>query len=409
MRRNPERLAWTVLLASLLICVGLTVAVPLAIGSFITDSADVAAMTLEVQQGTVLVSRAGLDEPIGVTTSLAGIPEGSGIRADSNVQALLTIRAAGSQATLLTVQIYGSTNLTILRARSPRFAQSGLPHQVQLGVDGGRVRLSVAGNLDRPIESQLITPQATAQLQDGTYAVDVANDEAQITVREGSATVSAQGSSLALGPLQRTVVKLGSRPAGILSPERNLVINGNFRLPLAGTWEISHDLQQPTESPGEVAIVTDGSRRVALFERVGTYHAETDLRQIINKDVRDFRALKLHFVVKIISHDVFVCGTAGTECPMMVRLDYKDDNGTDRSFLQGFYWQLDPNGVNPNYNTTSGARVEHIRVQRDFSFTYDSGDLMTSLSPTQITAITFYASGHSYSASIAEVELVGEQ
>ena len=409
MRRNPERLAWTVLLASLLICIGLTIAVPVSISSFINNTTEQASITLDVQQGTVLVTQPGLDKPIGVMQSLANIPERSSIRAADNVQAQLTIRAAGDQATLLTVQIYGSTNLSILRARSPRFTQSGLSHQVQLGVDVGRVRLSVAGNLDRPIDCQLVTREATAELQDGTYAVDVTTDEAQITVREGVATVSAEGSSLDVGALHRTVVKLGNRPSGILSPERNLVINGNFRLPLAGTWETSHDLQDPAESPGEVTIVTDGSRRVALFQRTGTYHAETDLRQVINKDVRDFQALKLHFVVKIISHDVFVCGQAGSECPMMVRLDYKDDNGTDRSFLQGFYWQFDPNGVNPNYNTTSGARVEHIRVQRDFSFTYDSGDLLKSLSPSQITAITFYASGHNYSASIAEVELVGEQ
>ncbi len=408
MRRNPERLAWTVLLTSLLICIGLTVAIPLSIRSFINDSTEVASITLEVQQGTALVSRVGLDEPIGVTSSLTNLLEESVIRADSNVQAVLTIRSAGG-ATLLTVQIYGSTNLKILSARSPRFTQSNLSHQVQLYVDGGRIRLSVAGNLDRPLECEVDTPQATAQLQDGTYAVDVSESEAQVTVREGSAIVSAEGSSLALGALTRTAVKLGSRPAGILKPERNLVINGNFRLPLEGTWEITHDLQEPSEAQGEVTIVTDGSQRVALFQRAGTYHAETDLRQVINKDVRDFRTLKLHFVVKIINQDVPVCGTAGTECPMMVRLDYKDDNGTDRSLLQGFYWRLDPNGVNPNYNTTSGARVEHIPVQRDFSFTYDSGDLIESLSPSQITAITFYASGHSYTASIAEVELVGEQ
>ncbi|HZY42237.1 MAG TPA: hypothetical protein VFF59_09580, partial [Anaerolineae bacterium] len=190
MRRNPERLAWTVLLTALLMCVGLTIAIPLGIRSFINDTTDVAAITLEVQQGTVLVSRAGLDEPIGVTTGLANIPEGSAIRADSNVQALLTIRAAGDQTTLLTVQIYGSTNLKINRARSPRFAPSGLPHQVELKVDGGRVRLSVAGGLDRSIECQLVMPQATAQLQDGTYAFDVSNDEAQVTVREGAANVS---------------------------------------------------------------------------------------------------------------------------------------------------------------------------------------------------------------------------
>jgi hypothetical protein len=411
MRRNPERLAWTMLLTALLICVGLTIAIPLGIRSFINDTADVAAITLDVQQGTVLVKRAGLDEEIGVTTSLANIPEGSTIRADSTVQAQLTIRTAGAQTTLLTVQIYGSTNLNIKQARSPRFAPSSLSYQIDLKVDGGRVRLSVAGGLDRAIECQLLMPQATAQLQDGagTYAFDVSNDEAQVTVREGAANVSAQSASLALGPLQRTVVKLGRQPSGILEPERNLVINGDFQLPLTGAWEISHDLQEPTESSGEVTIVTDGSRQVALFQRAGTYHAETDLRQVINKNVRAFRSLKLHFVVKIINHDVFVCGQAGSECPMMVRLDYKDDNGTDRSFLQGFFWQLDPNDVNPNYNTTSGTRVLHIRVPRDFSFTYDSGDLMASLKPSQITAITFYASGHSYTASIAEVELLGEQ
>ena len=410
MRRNPERLAWTVLLTALLMCVGLTIAIPLGIRGFINDTTDVAAITLEVQQGTVLVKRTGLDEEIGVTSGLANIPEGSTIRADSNAQAWLTIRAARDQTTLLTVQIYGSTNLNINRARSPRFAPSGLPHQVELAVvDVGRVRLSVAGGLDRAIDCRLALPQATAQLQDGAYAIDVSSDEAQVTVREGAATVSTPDSILTLGPRQRTVVKQGSQPSGILEPERNLVINGDFRLPLADTWEISHDLQEPTESPGEVTIVTDGGRQVGLFRRVGTYHAETDLRQIINKDVRDFRSLKLHFVVQITDQDVPVCGTAGTECPMMVRLDYKDDNGTDRSFLQGFFWRLDPNDVNPDYNTTSGARIKHIRVPRDFSFTYDSGDLMTSLMPSQITAITFYASGHSYIASIAEVELLGEQ
>ena len=100
MRRNPERLAWTVLLASLLICIGLTIAVPVSISSFINNTTEQASITLDVQQGTVLVTQPGLDKPIGVMSSLANIPEDASIRADDNVQAELTILAAGDQATL---------------------------------------------------------------------------------------------------------------------------------------------------------------------------------------------------------------------------------------------------------------------------------------------------------------------
>src|SRR5512139_1620093 len=127
MRRNPERLAWTVLLLALFTCIGLAVSVPLAVGSIVNDSSDTAAITLDVQQGTALVSRADSAEPIGVTTSLSNLPEGSSIRADENVQALLTIRSPHDNSILGTVQIYVSTDLAIERARSPRFQMSARP------------------------------------------------------------------------------------------------------------------------------------------------------------------------------------------------------------------------------------------------------------------------------------------
>ena len=146
-----------------------------------------------------------------------------------------------------------------------------------------------------------------------------------------------------------------------------------------------------------------------MFERQGAYHAETGIRQIINKNVRDFASLRLHFVVRVFDQDVPVCGQAGSECPMMVRLDYKDQDGTDRSFLQGFYTRPDGSGANPTYNTTSGSRNEHRRIPPNVAYTYDSANLMETLKPAQITAITFYASGHSYRSSVAEVELLGEQ
>jgi hypothetical protein len=409
MRRNPERLAWTVLLISLFICVGLAVSVPLAVGSIVNDSSETAANTLDVQRGTALVRLPGSGEAIGVTTSRENLPEGTTIRADPNTQALLTIRSPHDGSILETVQIYGSTDLEIAHIRSPRFQMSTRPHQIDLLTDIGRVRVNIVGGSERPLESALTTPQARTTLQEGSYAFEVSNDETQVTVRDGLALISAQNATQELGPQQRTVVKLNGPPSGILSPERNLIINGNFRLPLDGTWEVYNDLQNPREREGTVTIQTVAGQRSAVFERQGDFHAETGIRQTINKDVRDLTSLRLHFVVRVFDQDVPVCGQAGSECPMMVRLDYKDQDGTDRSFLQGFYTRPDSSGANPTYNTTSGTRKEHQRISPNVGFTFDSDNLMETLKPSQITAITFYASGHSYRSSVAEIELLGEQ
>jgi hypothetical protein len=409
MRRNPERLAWTVVIIALLICVSLTVAVPLAVSGFVNDSSESATITLEVQQGTALVSRPDSAEPIGVTTSTSNLIEGASIRADPNTQALLTIRSPRDNAILETVQIYGNTELTISRARSPRFELSTHPHQIELLTNIGRVRVNVARSGTRPLESALATLQARTTLAEGSYAFEVSNDETQVTVRDGSALVSAQGVVQEVTPPGRTVVKLGSAPSGVLSPERNLVVNGNFRLPLEGTWTVYNDLQNSREQPGTVTIQTVGGQPSAVFERQGAYHAETGLRQVIDKNVLDFSSLRLHFVVRVFDQDVPVCGQAGSECPLMMRLDYKDQDGTDRSFLQGFYTRFDGSGANPTYNTTSGSRNEHRRIPANAAYTYDSTNLMETLRPAQITAITFYASGHSYRSSVAEVELLGEQ
>lgn len=406
MRRNPQRLAWTILLLALLICIALTVSIPLTIRSFVNDSTRPLEMVLEVQQGTALIRLPGSDNPVGVTSSYPNLPEGAAIDMVENAQALLTIRAPQDAAILQAVQIYGNTTVAIPQAQTPRFEMSTQPYRVRLLLAQGRLRVNTSSGT-RALESTIDTPQASTALAEGSYAFEVTPEETQVTVRDGLAQVGAQGVTRQVNPQQRTVVKLSAPPSEVLSPERNLIVNGNFRLPLEETWEVYNDLQNVDEQPGTVKIQTVGGQRSAVIDRTGFSHAETGIRQPIDKDVRDFTSLRLHFVVRVFKQDVPVCGQAGSECPMMLRLDYKDQNGTDRSFLQGFYAVTDP--ANPNYNTTSGSHNEHIRVPLNFAYTFDSGNLMETLNPLQITGITFYASGHSYRSSIAEVELLGEQ
>ena len=67
MHRNPERLAWTVLVVSLLMCIGLTIAVPVSVSHFINNTAEVASITLETWAGVPLVYLPGQTAPTGVT------------------------------------------------------------------------------------------------------------------------------------------------------------------------------------------------------------------------------------------------------------------------------------------------------------------------------------------------------
>ena len=71
---------------------------------------------------------------------------------------------------------------------------------------------------------------------------------------------------------------------------------------------VYNDLQNNREQPGTVTIQTVGGQRSAVFERQGAYHAETGMRQTINKNVRDFSSLRLHFVVRC---SIRTCRCAG--------------------------------------------------------------------------------------------------
>ena len=134
--------------------------------------------------------------------------------------------------------------------------------------------------------------------------------------------------------------------------------------------------------------------------------------QDLNRDVTDAASLTLHFAVLVNFQDVPVCGSVGTECPMMVKIDYRDTSGANREWLRGFYAVNDRNNFNKPFCDNCTRRFEHQLVLSNTWVSYDSGDLIDVLTtpdgfkPTRITRITFYASGHSYRSAIIDVELL---
>ena len=412
-RRNPERLAWTVLLLSFAICLALAVSVPLAVRAFLNDSTDPADLTLEVQQGTALLRRPASADFVGVTDRTFDVPPGSLLRVDQSSQAILTVRDPAGATNLAIVQLYANTDLTLEAADSPRFSASPNSHRLALFVSGGRARINVLDDLSRPVAVSVRSPQGEVAFSAGTFVVEVTNQELQVTSREGTATVSAQETEVVIDSLQRARVELGRPPEGGLSNERNLIADGNFGDVSTTAWAIEHDLQETAERPGAVNFRAVNGRRAAQFERVGPSHAETRLTQRIDRDVTEAASLTLHFSVLIDNQDVPICGSLGSECPLMARINYRDTSDTEREWVQGFYSIAVPDlqNVNPRFCVTCTTRNPHRAVPSNTWYTYDSGNLMDALAvgdlkPSRITRVTFYASGHSYRSAITDVELL---
>jgi len=111
-----------------------------------------------------------------------------------------------------------------------------------------------------------------------------------------------------------------------------------------------------------------------------------------------------------------ICGALGSECPLMIRIDYQDAAGSPLQWLQGFYYWIDPSvATNPALcETCPPPRQNHEQHPSGVEFFYDSPNLIELLTqngnpPASVNSISVYASGHSYDVQVSEIELlVGE-
>lgn len=423
-----QRLAWTILLLAFATCVGLSVLVPWQVVTYLRSSymgvhARVAALSgilrLEHPEG----------EPVAITPGYpySRLLEGDLLITDDQSQGLVVFSEplAAAPQDLAAVQIYPNTQLEVRRARYPRFGISPEPARLILYVRSGRIRvIRLEGR--RALELVIQTPHGQAEVLSGTLAVEVQNDRTDFTVRAGKAWVGNSSQGRELRSDQRARIGLDGKMEGPLAAGRNLLPDlfqgplpeRNVEEPLPPQqWAIFTFAARPGESRGTVAQTAEAGRRVLAIARSGFDHAQTGVFIVLNQDVRDFRSLQFHLTLKILSQDVAVCGVVGTECPLMIRLEYKDINGVDRQWLQGFYALGEitpqtpgsclPQVCPPPYNA-------HIRVPLGEWYTFDSGNLMETLRaagapPATLTRLRIYASGHSYSVMFSELELIGEE
>jgi hypothetical protein len=415
--RSPERTAWTVLLGAFATFVLLLATVLFGGRWWLQNSSVSQNVTMAVTgTGTVLVTRPGRSAP---EANLSDIPVGSEVRTETNAQASLTFLTADGHTVLATVRVFGATVVQVVQADSPRYSTGVAPHRIDLRVTSGRLQATVGVDVPRQVQLKIDSdPGATTVLDEpgGNVSIDAADPTiTNVTVRDGQATVSAQGSDVLLSKDQRAQVRQLSAPVGPLPAEQNLVKDGDFAVPFDSIWQVDQQRVDPNEDPGTAQVETVDGRRTVHINRGGINWAHVGLTQDINRDVQGLTALRLNLDIRIDNQDLHNCGQFGTECPLMVKITYIDVGGGLREWLQGFYLFYDPNLRNGlPYCGTCAIQYKHLVWPYSEWHTYSSDDLLRIFASNgapaaTIKSLTIYGEGHTFESLFTDVQLLANE
>jgi hypothetical protein len=421
MRQNPERLAWTILLAAFVVFCVAVIGLPLLVRSYLVHDRQRLNTQISAQRGTVRVERGGSSRvdatSLGDTAPLE-LFKGDRVRTGALDEGLLLFQrpADDGRETLISVVIYDNSELQLIDAFSPRFGVSSGAHKASLQIGDGRVRIEVQPSSDgRPVQVEARTEHVRVTMSEGSYALDVSQQQTTTTVRRGAASVRSGDQELKLANEQSAIAGITGLLEGPLPAERNLIVNGDFSEGTDTGWVAIYN---PPEGSAIVSDAVDETgTAVARFEHAEAQPAEVGLIQTLNRNVKDATSLVLHLKVRIDYQSLSVCGSQGSECPVLVSVDYIDAAGGDRQWVHGFYAYEDPAqaGTLPYYCLTCPAPSSgnHDQVPEKSWFLYDSPNLMEidsqELRPVVIQSVRVYASGHEYDSMVTDVELLAQE
>ena len=356
--------------------------------------------------GTVLVRLLEADTTIPVLQNgQLEVEDITAISTDDTSQAVLAFFDES------TITLYGDTQLIIKRSHQPRYNWSTLDDLIEVELVKGRIRV-VTSEPEIPRTFVVQTPHAQVKLIPGSYAVEAIPEQTQVTTRLGLAEITAGNQSVLVGEELRSAILQGQAPADPIPAEQNLVSNGDFDQPLEEAWWV--DIFVPSQS---TQVITAGLQQKQLDGRPAVQflstgqdniHTDAAIEQKINKDVRGFQLLRITADILLNYHSLPGGGFVGSEFPILIKLSYKDEDGNDRDWYHGFYYDPPPG----NYVLLDQVNNSSEQISRNLWYPYESENLLETLGdikPVYIRSIRIYASGWIYDAAIADVKLLAQE
>ncbi|MEL6271259.1 MAG: hypothetical protein AAFR22_15735, partial [Chloroflexota bacterium] len=304
-------------------------------------------------------------------------------------------------------------------------------YQVVLRANQGTFDIYIPDALPRETSLTLNLPYGVVVdvSESGQYTLSVTEEQIEINTRSGRAAIlpveRSQARSIATG--QIGVYSVGSGRATVRNEHQELIPNNIFTSqpvdfePVEDGASVTFDLWNCTDrtqtvTPGALEWVRFQGRLALHIVRTGTQaHGETGCIQPLGDSAQSgspvdgYTNLTLRSTFYIEDQSLSGCGVAGSECPLMLLIDYIDTEGDRNKWFQGFYARVDPLSEYPTRCNSAGCE-EHKAINGGAWYVYESGNLLNSLpadrQPQSILNVQFYASGHEYDVYISELSLL---
>ncbi|MCX7840618.1 MAG: FecR family protein [Anaerolineae bacterium] len=395
---NPERTAWLVMWGAFIIFLLLCATIPFGIKYYLEHATTPQNATLEVISGTVRVREPGTAAPIAVTQTMK-IREGSVVETDETSRGIVTFEDGS------TTILFPNTQIFLRQMRVATFPWGVEPFTLILDQARGRVRVGAASRATtaRARVFQVHTPHLIATLDEGSYAIEVSSGLSQVSARDGEATVTAQNKTVTIRRSQRTLARQNEPPLSPLPAAQDLIVNGDFLDPRSRGWNDQIETPNiPGVPTGQLSNPTLDGRVTLRIYRSGSNQtsAITGVVQHINREVSDYRSMRLVADVRIQYHNLSGGGVLSSEYPLILRLKYRDVYGSEAEWVHGFYYQ----------NITNNPTLNGEQVPQNVWIPYESGNLLEILDPRPffITSLIVYASGWDYEAYVTGIRLIVE-
>lgn len=422
--RKAQRLAWTVLLVSFAIFCVICVASGIGVHYFLFRSTVPMLTELTVGRGTAIVTHPDLSpDPIEQFTT---INNRAVVRTDRLGQAVLSFYDSpqGVQQLVASVIMSSDTSLDLEELSRPRFEWSTAGYEIHLNKFSGRIEVTISNDTVRPVEMH-IKPASEGQIhltESGRYSITANNAQIQVETYSGVAELMVGEDSRNVGSGERVMLNLATNEILSLDPYIRLLGTSAFdetnvfasNPPASSSvWTCYNTANDGIL--GNFALAEEQGRSVLHFTRTGSsQHGESVCHTSQGGsaiDVSGYQYLSVEVVFKINSQSLSGCGELGSECPLMVRLEYNpavpSDQERARYWNHGFYlW----NSQLTYPSICDTCTQEHEIVNGGVWYRYRSDNLFGVLPgdnrPVEIVALRVYASGHEYDVYVSEVSLL---